>query len=370
MAMNRWSNTLGLVSLVLILLTACKEPNKVDKADFNRGAMLENFSNNHIIPLYSTSFTQISSLKNSIATFTSTPDLTNLQALQNQFKIAYTSWQAIEVYEFGPAADVVLRSSLNSFPADTVRIKSNVSVGTYDLNVASNLRAKGFAALDFLLFGVGSNNSNIIDMYTTDIDATKRKSYLNDVIQNMYDRLSNVNGTWNSGYATTFVNNSGTDLGSSVSLLVNNMSMSLETVRRERIGNPLGYVGLVSTGTITPQYLEAYYSNYSKELILENLQKTKELYTGGTGIGFDDYLQHIGAKYENGNALADEITNQFDIAIAAVQAVNPNVKQALTSDVTKVETSFLEVKKLIVLIKLDMASQLGVVISYSDNDGD
>lgn len=368
--MNKWRYAISLGSVVLILLTGCKKNKKDDAADFNRSAMLENLSTNHIVPLYSTSFVQTTSLKNSIATFTSNPDLLNLVALQNQFKTAYTAWQAIEVYEFGPAADYVLRSSVNSFPADTVKIKSNVTLGGYDLNVASNLRAKGFAALDFLLFGVGTTNSAILDMYTVDIDAAKRKAYLIDLSQNMYDRLNLAHSAWNSGYASTFISNSGTDLGSSVSLLVNNLSMSLETVRRERIGNALGYIGLVSTGVVTPQYLEAYYSNYSKELMLENLQKTKALYTGGAGIGFDDYLHHIGAKYENGNPLADEISHQFDVATNAVQALNPDVKQALLSDVAKVETAFLEVKKLIVLIKLDMASQLGVVISYSDNDGD
>lgn len=355
----------------LFIVISCKDKKKDDlTTEFDRRAMLDNMSNNLIVPGYSSLFSKVTILKNTSETFTNSPSEFNLQDLQSKFKEAYLVWQSMEVYEFGPASDMVLRSSVNSFPTDTATIKSNITSGNYDLDVSGNIRAKGFPALEFLLFGIGQNNTAIVAKYVSDSEAANRRAYLTNVLTNMYNRINNVNSSWGGTYASTFINNAGTDLGSSVSFLVNNMSMSLESVRRERIGTPLGYVGLVSTGVVSPKLQEAYYSNYSKELILENLRKTKDLFNGGTGQGFDDYLNKINAKFENGNPLSSEINAQFDLAIAAVNALNPDLTSALTNDNQKVEATFLEVKKLVVLIKLDMASQLGVVINYSDNDGD
>ncbi len=152
-------------------------------------------------------------------------------------------------------------------------------------------------------------------------------------------------------------------------MLVNDLSFELERNRRERVGNALGYIGVVSGGVLLPSAVEGFYSESSKELLIENLQQMKLLYTGGSGIGFDDYLSEIGADY-NGTPLSTEIFNQFERTILAAQNVPVKFSDAVSSHNDEMQTLFLELKKLVVLIKVDMSSQLGVVINYSDNDGD
>lgn len=356
--------------IIIVLLYSCNKRKKDDPSnDFDRGALLSNIGSSKIIPGYSTLKTKTTALKDAADLFTASPDETNLANVQDKFKQAYLAWEAMEVYEFGPASDIVLRASVNSFPTTISTINSNISSGSYDLDISGNIKAKGFPALDYLLFGVGADQTAIVAMYTSDTDAANRKLYLTNVIANMNSRIGIATNNW-SAYFTTFTTNTSTDVGSSIGFLVNNMSMSLETVRRERIGTPLGYVGLVSTGTIAPQTQEAYYSNYSKELMLENLIQSKDLFNGGVGVGFDDYLNALDAKYDDGTLLASQINLQYNKAIYAVEDLDPDFTNALTNNVSNVETAFLEVKKLIVLIKLDMASQLGVVINYTDNDGD
>ena len=356
--------------IVLFTFSCCNRKKKDDPSnDFDRGAMLINIASVNILPGYNLLKSKITSLKNASDLFIANPDEANLINLQDNYKQTYLSWQAIEVYEFGPASDVILKASVNSFPTEITTINSNISSGTYDLDIPVNIKAKGFPALDYLLFGIGANPAAIVVMYTSDSDAMNRKIYLTNVINNINSRVSSATTNWTS-YFSTFTTNTTTDLGSSIGLLVNNMSMSLESVRRERIGTPLGYVGLVSTGVVAPQLQEAYYSNYSKELILQYLIQSKELFNGGAGTGFDDYLIAIGAKYDDGTFLSDQLNLQYNKAIFAVQEINPDLTGALNTDVSKVELAFLEVKKLIILIKLDMASQLGVVINYADNDGD
>jgi predicted lipoprotein len=102
---------------------------------------------------------------------------------------------------------------------------------------------------------------------------------------------------------------------------------------------------------------------------MANLQAGKNLFTGGTGVGFDDYPQLKEASFQ-GVPLNEEISSQYDKCIALATAINTDFRTALVNDKPKMEALFLELKKLTVLIKVDLASAVGVTISYTDNDGD
>ncbi|MCS6823918.1 MAG: imelysin family protein [Cytophagaceae bacterium] len=357
-----------LVVMIACINAACKKKKKENPdAEFDRAALLTNVRDNIILPQYGDFVSRLSELQTAATSFTSSANITSLENLQTKFKNAYLAWQKVSAFEFGPAEQSILRMNMNSFPTDTNQIRSNINSGSYNLNAASNIRAKGFPALDYLLFSKPVNA--ILDSFTISSKSTNRKNLLNNIIADMLSNAQTVNNKWNNEYKNTFTSNTGTDIGSSISLLVNQLSFECEMVRRERIGNALGYQGIVNTNITNPWLVEAYYSNYSKPLILENLHNLKNIYSGKNGQGFDDYLNHINADY-NGQPLANVIMNQFDIAINAVNQITPDLKTALHNNKPSVDAAFLEVKKLVVLIKIDMTSQLGLIISYQDGDGD
>lgn len=344
--------------ILLLQVSACKE----NKADYDRKPLLENLGNNVILPAYKEAQTKAITLKTTIADFTTAPDVPKLQAAKAAFKEAYIAWEAVENYDFGKATGLTL--TLNNFPPDTNRILANISSGSYNLNQAGNLRAKGFPALDFILFSVSDENTfigSINNFYT--------KQYLNDIASDISNNISAVYDDWNTSYLNTFTTSTNLDLGGSVSILCNSWAQYTERNRRERIGNPLGYVGLIATGNIDKNMLEAFYSNYSKELLIANLQAGKNIFTGSSGIGFDDYPQVKEASFQ-GVPLNEEIANQYDRCITAANQISTDFKTALVSDKPKMELLFLELKKLVVLVKVDLASAVGVTISYADNDGD
>jgi len=347
--------------LLILLLNGCKEKKKGD--DFNRTDLLTNISNNIILPAHQNFSGAATLLKQKKDAFVSSPSSVTLDSLKTAFKTAYLVYMQVETYSFMPSENV---KNLNVFPTDTAQVGTNIATGTYNLDAANNIRAKGFPAIDYLLFSW--SEGEIINLFTVDASATNRKQFLNDITNEIETVSSTANTAWNS-YVSQFVTASGTDVGSSVGMLVNDLSFELERCRRERVGVPLGYVGLINSGTTSSQSAEAYYSGYSKELLIENLQSCKEIYIGGSGTGFDDYLDFLDADY-NGQPLASTITNQFDIAIQKAQAVPVDFPTAVTTNKTEMESLFLELKKLTVLVKVDMSSQLGVIINYSDNDGD
>lgn len=348
---------LPLVGL-LVFVQSCVEKKK---DDFNRTAMLTNLAENVVIPQYQQVDAAVSALQNAALAFNANPDAQKLDSLKAAFNAAYKSYMGVEAYDFSASQD--MRSLLNNFPPDTNQINNNAAIGGYDLNTANNLRAKGFPALDYLLYGRGS--AEVVSNFSS----VTYKQYLADIVSEIKTKTSAAASEWSGNYKNTFINASGTDIGSSTGQLVNDVSFSAERCRRERVGNSLGYVGLVSGGNIAPLQLEAFYSNQSKELLIEQLQQLKKLYEGNGGIGLDDYLEQIGADY-NGTPLHTEISNQFNKAIQAANTVPVAYTAALSSHKPEMEALFLELKKLVVLLKVDMSSNLGVIITYSDNDGD
>ncbi|MBL0309987.1 MAG: imelysin family protein [Bacteroidetes bacterium] len=352
---------ISVAAVTLLLLNGCNQ--KVNGDKFNRVEMLTNLSSHIIIPAHQQFSISSGELKQKKDAFISNPSSVTLDSLKSAFLLAYTSYMKVEAYSLPPSEGL---RNLNVFTTDTAQIKSNVSSGSYDLNTANNIRAKGFPAIDFMLYSGSSNE--ILTRFTSDINASGRKQYLSDIVNEIETVSSNASSAWTS-YVDQFIGASGTDIGSSSGMLVNDLSFEIERCRRERVGNSLGYLGSISTGTLNPMSVEAYYSAYSKELLIENLKECKTLYTGGTGISFDDYLAYLNADY-NGQPLDSVITNQFDVTIQKAQNVPVDFSTAITTNKPEMESLFLELKKLTVLLKVDMSSQLGVIINYSDTDGD
>lgn len=341
----------------IVMISSC-DKKKTD--NFDRTTLLTNLYSNVIVPNYTIFQSSADSLKVSADAFLVNPDTVTLNALKATYVKTYLHFQAVEFLNFTQTSD--LRNELNSFPPDTTQINSNIASGTYNLSAVNNIRAKGFPAIDYLLFAKDAAST------VSSFSNASQKTYLSDIVTEIRDKAKAANDEW-SGLQNNFVSASGTDVGSSVGMLVNNLSFASERNRRERTGNLLGYVGVIQGGVLKPEAAEAYYSGKSKKLLIENLQQLKNVFEGGNGTGLDDYLNSLGADY-NGTPLATEISVQFNKAIAAAEAIPVEFSEAVTSHNSSMETLFLEQKKLVVLIKVDMSSHLGVIINYSDNDGD
>ena len=61
---------------------------------------------------------------------------------------------------------------------------------------------------------------------------------------------------------------------------------------------------------------------------------------------------------------------EFDEAIAALKALTDPLSEQIEGNNDPVLTAFTELQDVIVLLKADVTSVLGVTITYQDNDGD
>jgi predicted lipoprotein len=135
-----------------------------------------------------------------------------------------------------------------------------------------------------------------------------------------------------------------------------------------KIGIPIGKYG-PNVLPISPEKVEAYYSGYSVALLIAQLQAMQNLYMGGTSGGIDDKVAATTAK-NNGVPLNDAIKAQITTLLAKLQALPDPLSADVQNNITIVNDTYTEVRKLTVLFKADMSSALGVKISFQDDDGD
>ncbi len=364
-------NSLIIITCSLALI-GCKKKkeNEQNPEDFDRNSLLENLGDNIIKPRYDDLNNTVNTLNTSIANLTIPVTTTDITNIRTQFKTAYLSWQSCSSFEFGPAANTTLKFNLNTYPSDTSVINNNITNGGYNLGTAANIAAIGFPALDFLLFN-DTNVSNTTAFFNDVTNGNKRLTYLKDVSVYIKNSVNTVHNSWQGSYLSTFKNANGTDVGSSIGLLINSLNLDFEKfIRDGKVGIP---VGKRSLGTALPEKSEAFYSKYSLPLLEESISSLQNLINGNgelTGsIGFDDYLNHLGAKHGNDN-LSTKINNQFASINQKLSVLTNSIDREVIDNQANVNALYDELQKLVVLLKVDLSSALSVLITYQDNDGD
>ncbi len=362
-----------LVLFLVVGLVFCKKKtNPSDKDDpaatFDKQGMLTNMADNIIIPNYTSFKSSVDSLSVAFSAFNTNNSLAAFQKVKLCYADAYLKYQRISLFEFGPAETNIIRMNLNVFPTDSVQIKSNITSGSYDLASAANFDAKGFPALDYLFYGNNQSENSVLQLFTS---SANRKQYVSNLINDISSKINAVTASWNGSYRSQFVNSLGTDIGSSIGFLVNQLNYEVDFLKNNKIGIPLGKKTL---GVPVPEKCEAYYGGQSVQFALETLSAIESIYlgkslTGSDGKGFDDYLDHLDAQY-NGGSLNGAIKNQFSVARTKLTAVQNPLSAQVTANAPVVDAAYTEILKLLVLLKTDMPSSLGVVITYQDGDGD
>lgn len=364
-----WMMILG--SVLTLFMASCKEdnPDNPSGSEFDTNALLGNYSENIILPRYQELSSKMEVLHSATSAFQSDVNATNLGNLRTALLDAELAFQPCTSFEFGPATTYTLRSILNTYPTNENIIDQNISSGTYNLYAAGNIAAIGFPAIEYLVFGNQLSDQQVMDLFTTDAEATERLTYLLDVVEQSKIVADQVNTQWASGgYNEVFVNANGTAVGSSISLMMNSFVLDFERfIRDGKVGIPLG---VRSLGSANPEKVEAYYSEKSLELLAESMEAYKKCFNGTSstevnGVGFDDYLIH-----EDAEAIANKINAQLDMIATNQSVLNGPLSEDVISNKTDVQALYDEMQKLIVSLKVEMPSALAVLITYQDSDGD
>lgn len=365
-------NSLIWMISILVLAGACDRQNNVDGDRFDRKALLQNFADNLILPAYLHVQTEVFALRVAVQAFEANPNETTLIALQQQWVAAYTQWQYVNAYNFGPAGEAGLNKSLveevGTFPVSATKIENALVLGTWNLN-DFNRDARGFLAIEYLIFGENQDNAAVLAAFA---NSAFRIQYLQELSENIRQRITAVRSEWTAGYAQNFVENAGTDVGSSTAQMYNEFVRSYESLKNFKLGLPLGK----RTGQTQsePLLVEAVYSGQSLPMLKAHFTAIEDIWYGRSssvgqdGIGFRAYLEAV----EGGNALIISTENQIIALKAALNAVpeSPALSQQIVGNPAPVEALYIECSKMTRFFKSDLSSLLGIAITFSSSDGD
>ena len=119
--------------------------------------------------------------------------------------------------------------------------------------------------------------------------------------------------------------------------------------------------------------MESPHAEFSKELLLGNLDCTKRFFQGiwnkGDGEGLDEVLDYIKAS-KNDIGLSIGILNNYDAMIAKLQSYSGTLKNQVVNGNSEVIALYSLMSKQLVYLKSDMPSVLCIAITYLDNPSD
>ncbi|MDO8365254.1 MAG: imelysin family protein, partial [Saprospiraceae bacterium] len=343
--------------MILVLAAGCDKKGKDPVNTFDREAMLRNYADNLIAPAFGSVQSKLGNLKVVADGFNIVLSTEVLEVLQAGWASAYTEWQYANAYNFGPAGEVGLRKGLieeaGTFPTSESKIESVIAAGAWNLNDFDR-DARGFLAIEYLIFGKNQSKDEIVAAFA---NSASRRAYLSALIQNLHDRVTEVKTAWNGSYSAQFIQNDGTDVGSSTAQLYNEFVRSYESIKNFKLGLPLGK--RPGQTQAEPQLVEAYYSGHTLTVLKAHVAAIEDIWLGRSrsgqdGIGFRDYLDAV----EGGKDLIVSTEAQLSTLKAALANVpeSPTVSEQILGDKAFLEALYVECSKMTRFFKSDMSS--------------
>jgi predicted lipoprotein len=362
---------IGVVAAGVIMMTAAcsksPDPGKTSSlfGNYDQTGMLNNIGNNVLMAGINSLAVSAASAQTAVNAFTANPSGSTLTGAQTAWAALSQNWAAVAPLDFGPIQDNPIEANVETWPVSSSKIEAAITAGSSAATVGAD--SKGLKGLEYLLFDA-NGNAAVLAKYAGGT-AAAREAFLNSVAQDLSNQAGILQNDWKNSYLSTFESAQGNDVSSSVSQLVNTISLYLDQVKNMKIGNPIGMGVKVNDNKPHPDMIEYTIAEESLPVMTANLRAMKAAFDGGSGQGLDDLLNYVKAQ-KNGQNLSAVVDGQFDDAINKINAINPPYATAVGSQTQQVQAVFASLKTLIAYFKVDVANNLGVTITFTDTDGD
>ncbi|MBK7034364.1 MAG: imelysin family protein [Ignavibacteria bacterium] len=368
----KFVSKLIIAALISVLTVSCTDDGNGPTSDaFDRSAMLRGVADSIIIPAFTSvdaDAKRVAQISASLAS-TEAPSLATLDTLRSAINTLTLHWQSVITYDFGPAEGALgsMVENVSTFPANASAIEAFIASG--DTSFQNFQRdTRGLAALDYLLNS--GTEEEIRQRFDGEANA-KRRTYTKAVANAVYVEIHKVLVAWTNTYRQQFIDRSGTDAGSSVSLLFNHLNIGYELLKNYKIALPLGK--RAGQSAAEPTKVEALYSGASLQFARAHFDAAVDLWYGRTVGGdtvpsFRSYLKTV----TNGERLIVDTEAQIAAVENAFNVLGADVPLSIlvSTNPAAVEPLYTELQKLTRFWKSEMSSLLGISITYSSGDGD
>ena len=353
--------------------TTDSSSNQTTPQTFNREQMLIFWADSIIIPSQNKFQSDLIEFSNSVNSFSNDPTLASLDLMRENWVIAYKSWQHIEMFNIGKAEEINYGVRMNIYPANVERIELNVSNNDNDIEHPNDYPAQGLPAVDYLLYGIGNNDSEILEKFT--LENSKYLNYLIVVSNKMIELTDNVVSDWDESYRNVFIASTDNTATSSINKLTNDFIYYYEKgFRANKFGIPAG----VFSGSVLIDRVEAYYRrNLSKILALEAIDAITNFFNGipyggdsaNSGLSFKDYVEFL-ETVKNDVPLGQLILDQFTESRSNIANLEDDFTIQLENKKLEMLSTYDIIQVAVVYLKVDMLQALNINVDYIDADGD
>jgi predicted lipoprotein len=335
-----------------------------------REAVLRDLARDVIAAGYQDLAAKCQALTNAAGQLAQTPDQVSLDQARLAWAGVADAANRVRCFQAGPIVDreyaaTFYYAKISPPIIDGQLQESNVIDQAYVAELGGNV--KGMFALEYLLFGhkgypgIETPNAPLVLEMLSGKNSQRRRTYLLAVARDMEAKAGRLTQDWTSsgeqGAAAKFVAGG----QATVNLLVNQLAHAIEDAEQAR----LNFV-LVLPKPISGQLyrIEASPSGNSLQGVVAYLEGMQKLYRGAGGLGVADALKQVNAP------LAKRVDEHFDDAISATKSIGEPLEQAVVDKRDAVQNACDKVHALEILFKVDLASALGVTISFTSGDGD
>jgi len=346
-------NSISLYIIFLFFIAGCGGSKK--NTDFDKGQLLKNIAYNHVIPSYEASLKSFEKLHVDIVSFQQGDSKIELKDLQNAWIQASLSWAKTAPYRFGPIDELLIENNFYYFPIDTTKVSTALSSFGGDKDYIKGLgsNVQGLGALEYLLFEKEA-------IHHSDL------SFLELLANNLILLNQKVLSAWKEKYAKDFANSTGSEINSGITKLTNQWIEVIDYIKGDEVGRPSGKTMGVEKNIYN---LQAPYSKISSELIEAKIVALQQSFNGGNEKGVDDYLNYLDIKVSDNLPLAQKINQQIATILSTLES-EESLSSLIENNSKKVDQLYLQALNLSIMLKTDMMSQLGLVTTFSDGDGD
>ena len=352
-----------MAACVVLLRSAGAQP-------VTREAILRDLARHVIAAGYQDLAAKCEALTNAAAQLAGSPGQASLEKTRQSWTAVAEAANRLRCYQAGPIVD---REYVASFFYARISQRgiegesqsSNAVTGAYISGLDGN--AKGVFALEYLLFGHQSYPGNpttktghVLELLTGD-KAQHRRALLLALACDLESKAAQLAQDWTApgdqGASAKFVAGGQT----SVNVLVNQLAHSIEDVEQAR----LNFVLLLRPPITQSLYrIEAAPSGTSLRDAIARVEGIEKFYGGAGGLGLGDMVKPVNAPLDK------RIRDQFEATRAAIKDIGEPLDQAAVDKRAAVQNACDKAKALEILFKVDLASALGVTISFTSGDGD
>ncbi len=353
------------LALALLCVAACSEPSQSHRVD-PRQELLDSWASDLILPQYAEFTKGAKVLEERVASLCDEPSADTLRAAKDAWWKLRQPWKQNEIIKFGPYRDLPapFGPMLNFWPTRPDVVQSVLDADEpldVDSLAAFGSPARGMPAVEMLLY-VGGAPEDVFD------PSGRRCEYLLVASEDLHLVAAAFEDAWDpdgGNYVSELTDpkNGVTfqDLRAAVSEVVNRLAFTLEDMRGDKLGRPLGEQ---SGGEPQPDLIESRPSARSIQDLLDNLRGIELFYFGAeepeSAVGVSDFAP---------DRFNEEMTTRLANCRLALEGIDP-LEQAIAENADGVVAAEECLSELQTFIQVDLVNELGLTVNINDTDGD